>query len=214
MLLTVAVIGAPHGLRGEVRLDLRTDDPARRLAVGNVLETEPADAGPLTVNRARTAPDGATFATFEEARDRTAAEALRGVRLVVESDEDEGDDDEGWYPHELVGLRAVHVDGRELGTVAALEHLPAQDVLVVAEPGGGEARVPFVAELVPAVDPGAGTVTLDPPRGIFSGDPAEWTDEELTDDEDLTDEDLTDEDLADDEGAGGTGTDEAPEGRG
>ena len=178
MLLTVAVIGAPHGLRGEVRLDLRTDDPARRLAVGNVLETEPADAGPLTVIRARTAPDGATFVIFDQARDRTSAETLRGVRLVVESDEDEGDEDEGWYPHELVGLRAFHVDGRELGTVAGLEHLPAQDVLVVTEPDGNEARVPFVAELVPDVDPSAGTVTIDPPRGLFAGDPAEWEDED------------------------------------
>jgi 16S rRNA processing protein RimM len=183
VLLTVAVIGAPHGLRGEVRLDLRTDDPARRLAVGNVLETEPADAGPLTVARTRTAPDGATFVIFDQAHDRTAAEALRGVRLVVESDEDEGDDDEGWYPHELVGLKAVHVDGRGLGTVAGLEHLPAQDVLVVTEADGNEARVPFVAELVPDVDPGAGTVTLDPPRGIFAGDPAEWEGEDVNGDE-------------------------------
>ncbi|KAE8762786.1 ribosome maturation factor RimM [Georgenia thermotolerans] len=172
MLLTVAIIGAPHGLKGEVRLDLRTDDPARRLAVGNVLETEPADAGPLTVTRTRRAAD-ATYVIFEEARDRTAAESLRGVRLVVESDEDEGDEDEGWYPHQLVGLRVVHVDGRELGTVADLEHLPAQDVLVVTEPDGAEARVPFVAELVPEVDTDAGTITLDPPRGLFAADPVE-----------------------------------------
>ncbi|WP_052436668.1 ribosome maturation factor RimM [Georgenia sp. SUBG003] len=183
MLLTVAVVGAPHGLRGEVRLDVRTDDPARRLAVGNVLETEPADAGPLTVARTRTTPEGAVYVLFEESRDRSSAESLRGVRLVVESDEDEDDgEEEGWYPHELVGLRAVHVDGRELGTVAALEHLPAQDVLVVDEPGGTRARVPFVAELVPDVDPTAGTVTLDPPRGLFAGDPAEW-DDGLADDE-------------------------------
>ncbi|GAA1623377.1 ribosome maturation factor RimM [Georgenia ruanii] len=171
MLLTVAIIGAPHGLKGEVRLDLRTDDPARRLAVGNVLETDPADAGPLTVVRTRESKD-ATYALFEEAHDRTGAESLRGVRLVVESDEDEGDDDEGWYPHQLVGLRVVHVDGRELGIVADLEHLPAQDVLVVTEPDGAEARVPFVAELVPEVDTDAGTITLDPPRGLFAADPA------------------------------------------
>ncbi|TRW45162.1 ribosome maturation factor RimM [Georgenia yuyongxinii] len=180
MLLTVAIIGGPHGLKGEVRLDLRTDDPQRRLAEGSVLETEPADAGPLTVVRARRSAE-ATYVIFDEARDRTAAESLRGVRLVVESDEDEDDDDEGWYPHQLVGLRAVHVDGRELGTVADLEHLPAQDVLVITEPDGAEARVPFVAELVPAVDPDAGTVTLDPPRGLFAADPAD-DDESVADD--------------------------------
>ncbi|MFC7405253.1 ribosome maturation factor RimM [Georgenia alba] len=183
MLLTVAVVGAPHGLRGEVRLDVRTDDPARRLAVGNSLEADPADAGPLTVARTRVAPDGATYATFAEAPDRTAAEALRGVRLVVETDEEDPADvsdpaDEGWYAHELVGLRAVHADGRELGEVTGLEHLPAQDVLVVTEPGGGEVRVPFVAELVPEVDDDGGTVTLDPPRGLFTGDPADWDDDD------------------------------------
>ncbi|MFH5822480.1 ribosome maturation factor RimM [Georgenia sp. AZ-5] len=178
MLLTVAIITSPHGLKGEVRLDLRTDDPARRLAVGNVLETEPADAGPLTVVRTRQTGDS-TFVVFEEARDRNAAEALRGVRLVVETDEDEdgGDADEGWYAHQLVGLRAVHVDGRELGTVADLEHLPAQDVLVINEPDGAEARVPFVADLVPEVDTDAGTITLDPPRGLFAADPADEDEE-------------------------------------
>lgn len=173
MLLTVAVIGAPHGLRGEVRLDVRTDDPGRRLAVGQVLETEPSDAGPLTVSRFRT-QGGATYVHFEEARDRGGAESLRGVRLVVESDEDEGeDDDEGWYPHELVGMRVRHVDGRELGTVAELEHFPAQDVLLVTEPDGAQARVPFVAELVPEVDVDAGIITVDPPRGLFAADPGE-----------------------------------------
>jgi len=195
VLLTVAVVGAPHGLRGEVRLDVRTDDPARRLAVGNVLETDPADAGPLTITRTRTTPEGAVYVIFEGSRDRTAAESLRGIRLVVESDEDE-DDEEGWYPHELVGLRVVHVDGRELGTVAALEHLPAQDVLVVDEPGGTQARVPFVAELVPGVDPTAGTVTLDPPRGLFAGDPAEW-------DEDVAGDESADGGRPGDAGAGG-----------
>lgn len=172
MLLTVAVVGAPHGLRGEVRLDVRTDDPDRRLAVGNVLETDPADAGPLTVIRARTSK-GALHVHFAEATDRTAAESLRGVRLVVESDEDDSDDDDAWYPHELTGLRVVHVDGRELGTVTDFEHLPAQDVLVVTEPDGTVSRVPFVAEIVTEVDTDAGRVELDPPRGLLAADPAE-----------------------------------------
>ncbi|UNX55893.1 ribosome maturation factor RimM [Georgenia sp. TF02-10] len=172
MLLTVAVVGAPHGLKGEVRLDLRTDDPARRLAVGNVLETDPADAGPLTLTRTRQA-QGVTYAVFAEARDRTAAESLRGVRLVVESDEDDDAGEEGWYAHELRGLAVTHVDGRDLGVVTDLETLPGHDVLVVAEPDGATARVPFVAALVPAVDVDAGVVTVDPPRGLFAADPAE-----------------------------------------
>ncbi len=171
MLLTVAVIGPAHALRGEVRLEIRTEDPEGRLAPGTVLPVEPATgpaaSGALTVERLRF--DGTRwFATFAEARDRTAAEALRGARILVDTDEDEPDpDDEGWYAHELVGLRALHVDGTVLGEVTELEPGVAQDRIVVRTPAGVEVAVPFVAQLVPEVDPEAGTVTVDPPGGLF-----------------------------------------------
>jgi len=116
VLLTLAVIGPAHALKGEVRLEIRTDDPEGRLAPGTTVPTEPAHAGPLTVSRLRF--DGFRwFAAFEQARDRTAAEALRGVRLLVETDddapggEDSEDSDEYWYRHELVGLRALRGPG-------------------------------------------------------------------------------------------------------
>ena len=174
MLLTVAVIGPAHALKGEVRLDIRSDDPEGRLAPGTVLPTDPAAAGPLTVARLRL--DGQRwFAAFAEAGDRTAAEALRGVRLLVETDEEEADD-EAWYAHELIGLTAVHVvgEGRDaeplvLGTVTDLEPGVAQDRLVVRTPQGQDVAVPFVAELVPEIDPQAGTVTIAPPGGLFPG---------------------------------------------
>lgn len=171
MLVTVAIIGAAHGLRGEVRLELRTDDPAARLSPGAVLATEPAASGPLTVAATRQGPGG-FYARFEEVADRGAAEALRGVRLVVDSDGAAREPDT-WYPHELAGLAVRHVDGRDLGTVADLEVGAAQDLLVVREPGGTLARVPFVTALVPVVDPAGGLVVVDPPRGLFAADPAE-----------------------------------------
>lgn len=171
MLLTVATIGAPHGLRGEVRLDVRTDDPDARLAPGAVLETDPPDAGPLTVVRTRVAPNG-FYALFAEAEDRTQAEALRGVRLVVESDEEDADPD-GWYAHELAGLRVTHVDGRDLGEVTGVEVLPGHDLLVVREDDGQIARVPFVEAIVVDVDVADGVVRVDPPRGLFAADPAD-----------------------------------------
>ena len=173
MLLTVAVIGPAHALKGEVRLEIRTDDPEGRLAPGTTVPTEPVQAGPLTVSRLRF--DGSRwFAAFEQARDRTAAEALRGVRLLVETDDDQGgegpeDSEEAWYRHELVGLRALSVSGETLGEVTDLEPGVAQDRLVVTTPEGDDVAVPFVAALVPAIDPEAGTVTLDPPGGLFPG---------------------------------------------
>ncbi|WP_454049180.1 ribosome maturation factor RimM [Cellulomonas sp. Marseille-Q8402] len=174
MLLTVARIGRAHGLRGEVALDLRTDDPAARLAVGAVLPTEPADAGPLTVERVRVQQDR-WYVTFAEAQDRTAVEALRGVELVVEVADDattDDDEDDAWYPHELAGLRAEHVDGRVVGEVLGLEHHPAHDVLVLREPDGARTLVPFVRAIVPVVDVPGGRVVLDPPGGLLAADAA------------------------------------------
>ncbi len=177
MLLTLAVVGPAHALKGEVRLEIRTDDPEGRLAPGTTVPTEPAHAGPLTVSRLRF--DGSRwFAAFEQARDRTAAEALRGVRLLVETDDDQGDEghdeghedsEEAWYRHELVGLRALSVSGEELGEVTDVEPGVAQDRLVVTTPEGDDVAVPFVEALVPAIDPEAGTVTLAPPGGLFPG---------------------------------------------
>ncbi len=171
MLLTVARIGRPHGLRGEVALDVRTDAPQDRLVVGARFVTEPAEAGPLEVERVREA-QGRWYVTFAQAGDRTGAEALRGVALLVDPAEDAGDDD-GWYPHELAGLRAEHAtDGRLLGEVVGLEHLPAHDVLVLREPDGARTLVPFVEAIVPVVDVAGGRVVLDPPGGLLAADAA------------------------------------------
>ena len=152
MLLTVAVIGPAHALKGEVRLEIRTDDPSGRLAPGTTLPTEPATTGPLTVSRLRF--DGARwFAAFDQAPDRTAAEALRGVELLVDTDEDlQAQDEEAWYRHQLVGLRALSTEGRTMGEVVDLEPGVAQDRIVVRTPAGQRVAVPFVTQLVPEVD--------------------------------------------------------------
>lgn len=169
MLLTVARVGRPHGLRGEVALDVRTDAPHDRLVVGATFATEPAAAGPLEVVHVREA-QGRWYVIFRQAGDRTAAEALRGTSLVVETD-DEPDDEDGWYPHQLVGLRAEHADdGRLLGEVVGLEHLPAHDLLVLREPDGARTLVPFVEAIVPVVDVAGGRVVLDPPGGLLASD--------------------------------------------
>lgn len=174
MLLTVARVGRAHGLRGEVALDVRTDAPDERLAVGAVLTTEPASAGPLTIQRSRV-QQGRWFVTFEGVADRTAAEALTGVTLVVDSDDEADvgeDDDDAWYPHELVGLRAEGTDGTVLGEVVGLEHAPAHDLLVLREPDGARTLVPFVRAIVPVVDVPGGRVVLDPPGGLLASDAA------------------------------------------
>ncbi len=167
--LTVARVGRAHGLKGEVSVELRTDIPEQRLADGAVLATDPASAGPLTVASTRV-DSGRWYVRFEEASDRTAAEGLRGVLLTVE--EDASDEEDAWYPHELEGLVAERPDGTRVGVVAGVEHLPAQDLLLVREGGGTTARIPFVSALVPVVDVAGGRVVVDPPYGLLAGEEA------------------------------------------
>lgn len=165
--VVVATIGKAHGLRGEVALLLRTDQPEERLALGTVFHADGVE-GPLTVASTRDL-QGRWYARFAEVGDRTGAESLRGIELHLEVDADgEAEDDpDAWYPSDLVGLTVRHVDGRELGTVHELELRPAQDLLHVRTADGRRVMLPFVEQLVPEVDIAEGVVLVDPPGGLF-----------------------------------------------
>jgi len=165
-LLTVGRIGPPRGIRGDLFVEPFTDDPENRFAVGSVLQTEPAGAGPLTVEKLDLA--GARMVLrFAGVADRTAAEALRGVRLVVPAGERPPiDDPDEFYASDLIGLAARLPDGRDLGPVADVIDIAGADYLVL-DLAGAEKLVPFVAAVVPTVDLAAGLVVIDPPDGLF-----------------------------------------------
>jgi 16S rRNA processing protein RimM len=164
--LVVGRIGHAHGVKGEVSVEVRTDDPDRRYAVGSVLATDPRERGPLTVEGAR-AHHGRLLVRFAGVEDRTAAEALRGTLLVVDSaDVGETAEDE-WWDHDLVGLTAVTTDGRTLGAVADVVHVPGSPLLSVVDEEGREVLVPFVADIVPEVDVAGGRLVVDPPPGLL-----------------------------------------------
>lgn len=174
MQLVVGRVGRPHGLRGEVTIEVRTDDPAARFAVGSTLTTDPAVRGPLKVAAARW-HSGRLLVAFEGCRDRDAAQALRDTLLQIDSAELEplGDPEE-FYDHDLIGLRVVTVAGEAVGTVADVLHY-GQDLLVVDGSGarsGAEIMIPFVAALVPEVSLASGTLVIDPPPGLLDPESA------------------------------------------
>jgi 16S rRNA processing protein RimM len=143
-----------------------TDDPDERFAAGSVLTTEPADAGPLTI-AASTSAGGKLVVRFEGIGDRSAVEALRGVRLLISaSDRRPLDDPDDFYDTDLIGLAAHTVDGNELGPVRDVLHAGGADYLVL-DCGGREVLVPFVRAIVPTVDLAARSVVIDPPEGLF-----------------------------------------------
>jgi len=177
MQLQVARIGKPHGIRGEVTVQVLTDAPGDRFVPGTQFIVEPATAGPLTVFSARWNKDILLLA-FDEIETRNEAETLRGAKLFIETEEiGADDDDEGWYEHELVGLD-VRVGANVVGKVSGLHTLPVQDLLVVTTNDGKEVLIPFVEQIVPEVNVGEKYVLVTPPPGLFEVNTDEAPDQE------------------------------------
>jgi len=169
--VVVGVVGRAHGLRGDVAVDLRTDEPEVRFAPGAVLGTE-GSTSTLTVAAMRDGAAGRLVVRFVEAPDRTAAEGLRGRVLtatVTAHDRPAGDDPEEYYDRQLRGLRILDADGNDVGVVSDVIHLPSQDMLAVTT-DGGERLVPFVSDLVGHVDLAAGTAQLSRAAGSLLDD--------------------------------------------
>jgi len=169
MEVVVGRIGRPHGLKGEVTVEVRTDDPEGRLAPGTSVRTDPVAAGPLTIADGRV-HSGRLLLSFEGYDDRGAAERLRGVLLVAEVDPAERPEDpEEFFDHQLVGVTVRTVAGEVVGAVHEVLHLPGQDVLAVRRPDGSEVLVPFVRSIVPTVDLAGAGIVVDPPPGLLDG---------------------------------------------
>jgi 16S rRNA processing protein RimM len=174
MQLVIGRISRPHGVRGEVIVDVRTDDPELRFAAGAVVRTEPAAAGPLTIAWA-SRHSGRLLVQFKGFEDRNVADELRGVLLLVDSAElEDVDDPDEFRDHQLIGLAVQTVAGEHVGTVADVLHY-GQDLLVVTGSGaraGAEIMIPFVSAIVPVVDLRAGQLLIDPPPGLLDPEAA------------------------------------------
>ncbi|WP_433677244.1 ribosome maturation factor RimM [Microbacterium gorillae] len=169
--LRVGRLVKAHGLKGAFKLELYTDNPDRRFVPGAVFTLQVPESSPwhgktITVREFRWMNSHAVV-FFEGVEDRTAADELVRAILWIDQDADaESDEDDAWYDHQLVGLDVVR-DGAIIGRLARVEHMPAQDLLIVKTTAGDEVMVPFVSAIVPEVDVRAGRVTITPPPGLF-----------------------------------------------
>lgn len=158
-----------HGVRGEVAVQPHTDSPELRFARGAVLTGRARDgsARRLTVEASR--PHGERLLIrFDGISDRDAAESLRGYTLRLDTSElaDTGDPDE-FHDHQLVQLRGELSDGTAVGTVTDVVHGPAGELLVLDTGDGNTVLVPFVRQIVPAVELDRGRLVIDPPEGLL-----------------------------------------------
>ena len=181
MQVTVGRIGRAHGVRGDVVVGVRTDEPELRFAPGSRLDTDPVGVGPLTVAGYRW-HSGDLLVRFTGISDRDAAAELGGTWLLVDSAALGAlDDPDEFRDGDLVGLSVRTVDGTVVGTVADVLH-HGQDVLAIdpagaaggaGGAGGAGARaeqilIPFVKAIVPEVDVAAGVLVIDPPEGLLN----------------------------------------------
>ncbi|KOU39712.1 16S rRNA processing protein RimM [Streptomyces sp. WM6378] len=165
--LVVARIGRAHGIKGEVTVEVRTDEPELRLGPGAVLTTDPASAGPLTIETGRV-HSGRLLLRFEGVRDRNGAEALRNTLLIADVDPAElPEEPDEYYDHQLMDLDVVLTDGTEVGRITEITHLPSQDLFIVERPDGTEVMIPFVEQIVTEIDLEAQRAVIDPPPGLI-----------------------------------------------
>ncbi|GGW81573.1 MULTISPECIES: ribosome maturation factor RimM [Streptomyces] len=167
MQLVVARIGRAHGIKGEVTVEVRTDEPELRLAPGAVLATDPAAKGPLTIETGRV-HSGRLLLRFEGVTDRTGAEALRNILLIADVDPEElPEEEDEYYDHQLMDLDVVTKDGVEVGRITEISHLPSQDLFIVERPDGSEVMIPFVEAIVTEIDLEEQRAVIDPPPGLI-----------------------------------------------
>lgn len=168
--LRVGRLTKPHGLKGGIKLELYTDNPEMRFVPGAVFHLQvPDDSewfGRTIVLRELRWFNGVPVGFFAEVTDRSAAESIvRAILWIDEAAVEAGEEENAWYDHQLKGLD-VRRDGVSVGTVAEVQHFPAQDLLAV-KTANGIVLVPFVEALVPSVDLETGVVTVTPPEGLF-----------------------------------------------
>jgi 16S rRNA processing protein RimM len=162
----MGVVGAPHGVRGAVRIKSFTDEPAAIAGYG-ALEDESGERH-FTLHIIGAAKgDGMVIANLAGVADRDRAEALRGLRLYLPRAALPATAEDEFYHADLVGLVAELEDGAKLGKVIAVHDFGAGDMLEIAPDKGQPVLVPFTRAAVPVVDLPGGRVVVDPPDGLF-----------------------------------------------
>ncbi len=161
MRLLVGRIGRAHGIQGEATIEVRTDNPEDRFAIGARVQTDTHGDLHITSHRVH---NGILLLGFEDIADRNAIEKLRDTLLYCDVDIDaESEYEDDYHVLQLIGCAAVLESGKEFGTVSDVINLPGQDLLAINTPKG-EVLIPFVHQLVPTVDIKNRKLTVIPPQ--------------------------------------------------
>ena len=161
MRLLVGRVGRAHGILGEATIEVRSDDPDRRFAVGEKLQSD--EHGDLIIISGRV-HNGILLLGFAGYSDRNQIEKLRNTLLYAEVDINEvREDADDYHVLQLIGCQAFLENGLLFGEVTDVINLPSQDLLAINTPEN-EVLIPFVHQLVPVVDITAKRLVVIPPN--------------------------------------------------
>src|SRR5437868_6157436 len=167
--ICIARIGAPHGVRGAVKLWTFTEDPMAVKQYGPL--TTKDGARQFEVATAREA-NGHLVATLKGVATREDAERLNGLELYIAREKLPDTDDGEYYHADLIGLAAVNAANEPIGRITAIHNFGAGDIIEIAPPHGATLLLPFTDAVVPTVDLAAGRVVIELPEEIEGDDPA------------------------------------------
>jgi 16S rRNA processing protein RimM len=166
--ICIARIGAPHGVRGAVKLWTFTEDPRAVEHYGPLMTKD--GARQFEIASAREAKDH-LVATFKGIVTRNDAEKLNGIELYVPREKLPATDEDEYYHTDLIGLAAVNTADEPLGRVVALHNFGAGDIIEIAPPTGATMLLPFTNAVVPTVDIAGGRVVIELPQEIEGEEP-------------------------------------------
>jgi 16S rRNA processing protein RimM len=166
-LICVARIGAPHGVRGAVKLWTFTEDPLAVKRYGPLATKDGARS--FEVATAREAK-GHLVATLKGVATREEAERLNGIELYIAREKLPAIDADEYYHADLIGLAAVNAADAPIGRVIAIHNVGAGDIIEIAPPNGATMLLPFTNAVVPTVDLAGGRVVIELPAEIDGGD--------------------------------------------
>jgi 16S rRNA processing protein RimM len=166
-LIVVGKIAGAFGVKGEVRVQSFTDDPEAAFAYGPLVD----QAGKVVLTPVKVRPLNEGFGvTAKERRQREEWEAMRGTLLHAPRDAMPEAEEGEFYVADLIGMAVVHVDGRELGRVAAVQNFGAGELIEVKPVKGGSFLLPFTQDVFPEIDAGARVLRAEPDEGLLPDD--------------------------------------------
>ncbi len=159
-MVVLGIGGAPHGIKGELRIKTFTEDP---LAIGNYGRLTGSDGKHYEIRSVRPAKK-IVVAKLSGIDHREQAEALNGVEFSVSRDAlgNDGLQEDEFFHADLIGLAAIDADGARHGRIVAIHNFGGGDMLELSGGGRKTVLIPFTEAAVPQIDAKGGTITVDP----------------------------------------------------